>query len=398
MNCKRAVDETLIKVANIIEEGKLGGPQVRMVRVARAMEDVRTLIVMPVSNSEMFQQLCAENGLDWRTMRLTRITREWRVALMYVFFSWVEVVRLTRLLRQEKIEVVHASGGSWQYKAVIAAWFAGVPSIWHLNDTEMPGWVRRIFSLIQPLASGFIFASNRSREYYGTALCGRIQDVIPSTVDSAHFDPSLICQGDESLISRLEERKVIGTVANVNPIKGIETLIRAAALLRDEVPDLSVVVIGAIHANQKRYHAWLVQLARELGVTERIEWVGSRQDIRPLMSRFDVYVCSSKAESSPVSVWEAMSMAKPVVSTDVGDVSRHISDGENGYIVNVGDHESMSTRIRYLIRNREMCGRFGKKSRCEVQRSFDPVRIAEKTSALYRRVLAEESRHINRQN
>ena len=57
--------------------------------------------------------------------------------------------------------------------------------------------------------------------------------------------------------------------------------------------------------------------------------------MRPLLKRFDVYVCSSKAESSPISVWEAMSMAKPIVSTSVGDVPLYVQNEHNGYIVEI---------------------------------------------------------------
>jgi len=99
---------------------------------------------------------------------------------------------------------VHASGGSWQYKAVIAARLAGIPSVWHINDTFVPRWLKIVFRFVQPLPSGFIFASHRSREYYGVRLAGRPQAVIPSVVDLACFDPSRSYVGEEALLAELE--------------------------------------------------------------------------------------------------------------------------------------------------------------------------------------------------
>src|SRR6056297_623058 len=181
-----------MRVANVIEEGKLGGPQVRMVRVAAALRGrAETLIVMPRANSGPFREMCAAHGVPYRVLPLTRITKEWRAALAYVLFSPWEVWCLARLFRRERVDLVHASGGSWQVKAVIAARLAGIPAVWHLNDTFTPGWVRRLFRLVAPLASGFIFASHRSQDYYGPLIPeGRLQTVVPATVDTARFDPS----------------------------------------------------------------------------------------------------------------------------------------------------------------------------------------------------------------
>ena len=97
-----------IRVANIIEEGKLAGPQVRMVRVAAAIEGVDTILIMPRDNSTEFQQLCDLFGVPYIIVPLTRITKEWRVGLSYCLFSPFEVLSLARLLKRERIDLIHA--------------------------------------------------------------------------------------------------------------------------------------------------------------------------------------------------------------------------------------------------------------------------------------------------
>lgn len=376
----------MIRVANIIEEGRIGGPQVRMVRVAEALSGAaETLIVMPRANSGSFRELCATHRIPYQTLPLTRITKEWRIALGYLLLSVIEVLRLARLFRREQVDIVHASGGSWQIKGVIGARLAGLPSVWHVNDTEMPAWVRVLFRLVQPLASGFIFASHRSRAYYGSLIRGtRPEAIVPAPVDLAHFDPTVTITGDEVTIASFDDAPVIGTVANVTPIKGLETLIHAAALLRREYPDLRLAVVGAVHENQQRYARHLAQLAAEQGIA--VDWLGARSDVRPLLRRFDVYACGSLAESSPVSVWEAMAMARPIVSTDVGDVARHVVDGEAGFIVPVGDAEAMAERISRLLDNRELAARMGGVAR-EAAVAFAPEAVAADTLDIYERII-----------
>jgi glycosyltransferase involved in cell wall biosynthesis len=381
-----------IRVANVIEEGRVGGPQIRMVRVAEALgAEFETVIVMPLRESEAFRELCDAHKVQYLAVPLTRLTRQWQLALAYALFSPIETIRLARLFRREGIVLVHASGGSWQYKAVLAARFARLPVIWHLNDTMMPRWVHAIFSIVQRFSSGFIFASYRSRQYYGRVLGNRPDAVVPATVSPEYFDPEIDLHEESDIPAVFEGMFVVGTVANINPVKGLETFLHAISTLVDKGVNIRALVVGPAYGSQKTYHQKLIDLTENLGIIDIVEWAGPRSDVRPLLRRMDVYVCSSLAESSPVSVWEAMMMAKPIVSTDVGDVSRHVKDGENGFIVPVGDARVMASRIERLYRDGNLSGQFGSKARVEACREFDPREVAEKTGDIYRRILGHLS-------
>ena len=211
--------------------------------------------------------------------------------------------------------------------------------------------------------------------------------MIPSTVDVSAFDKKNQLEGDEDLLEQLSGFPVVGTVANVSPVKGLETLIRCAAELLPKRPDIKLLIVGPIHANQSSYHKQLAELARTLGLAQNVIWAGQRADVRPLMARMNVYVCSSVAESSPVSVWEAMAMEKAIVSTDVGDVSRHLMDGDRGYIVPVEDFHTMAKRIDVLLEDTSRASLYGARARDEVRSSFSPNRIAAQTKLFYRKIL-----------
>lgn len=375
-----------LRIANVIEEGKLGGPQVRMVRVAAALNDrAETLIVMPRANSTPFREMCARHGVPYRVLPLSRITREWRAALAYALFSPWEVWRLVQLFRRERVDLVHASGGSWQVKAVIAARLAGIPSVWHLNDTLMPGWVHALFRRVAPWAGGFIYTSRRVRAYYGRYVgADRPFAFVPPPVDVHEFHPDAPCPGDEQAIARFGDGPVMVTVGNVNPIKGFETFIRAAARLRSLGHGVQAVIVGPIFDRQRAYHRRLMAQARNLGL-DSIHFVGGRSDVRPFLARADVYVCPSLSESWGMALWEAMAMARPVVSTDVGDVARHVRDGEAGFIVPVGDDAAMAERIARLLDDPDRRARMGAAAR-ETAMAFQPQEIAGLTLGIYQRV------------
>lgn len=381
-----------MRVINVIEEAKLGGPQIRMVSVARALSDiVYTLVVMPFENSDRFRSLCDTHRVPYRTLSLTRVTKEWRVAIRFVLFSWLEVIRLVRLLKCERAELVHVSGGSWQVKGILAARLARVPSVWHLNDTSMPGFVRRMFRMLSGFASGYIFASERSQAYYAGLIDPRKpRFVVPAPVDVHEFDPSLTLGGDEEVLRRWVGKTVVGVTANVNRVKGLETFIRVAGRLNAcfGSENLVFACVGPVHANQQRYHEKLLALCSEIGVAN-VEFVGARADVRPLLKRFDVYVCSSIAESSPISVWEAMAMATPVVSTDVGDVSLYVKNGESGYVVPVEDDAALAQKCGLLIDDAGLRARLGSNARRTAVDKLDLAICADRHFAAYRALLDE---------
>ncbi len=361
-----------------------------MIAVAAKLKGkVDTTIVMPKQNSERFCELCKKQSIPYLAVPLTRITKEFLTALSYLCLFPIEIAILVRVFRREKTKIVHVSGGSWQYKGVIAGKLAGKKVLWHLNDTYMLGFIRGIFYLINPIADGFIFASERTKTYYRPLIKRHKSEyVIPAPVDSGQFNPKHDYPGDENLLNEWLGKFVIGTVSNINPIKGLETLIHSAALLNKTIHNAVFVIVGRTYSNQMKYYESLVKLCNDLGV-HNIQFIGGRSDVRPLLKRFDTYVCSSNNESSPISVWEAMAMAKPIISTNVGDVPLYITDDVNGYIVDVGDSDMMANRIQCLSNSTSLRKAFGEKCREIAVNDLDISSCAERHFNAYKDILAQ---------
>jgi glycosyltransferase involved in cell wall biosynthesis len=377
-----------MRVANIIEDGRLAGPQIRMVMVALAIKDkVDTTIIMPRSNSEDFQKICNDKGVNYKKMPISRITKELRVALRYIFFSFFEVVNMAIYLKKENFDMVHISGGSWQYKGLIASKLAGLKTLWHINDTYSPSFIRRIFSKLSRYSDSYIFASERSKYYYKKMIdLDKLSFIIPAPVDTNVFRPDNEYIIDNEMIVSLGDDFIIGMVANINPIKGLENFIRMAGKLNSLTENIRFVVIGPVYKSQKKYFNRLKLLCDTLNV-RNIEFIGGKADIRPFLKRFDVYVCSSLAESSPISVWEAMSMGKPIVSTDVGDVPLYVTNDKNGYIFDIDDHMGFARKINLLKKSKSLSKNFGLTSRSIAKNNLDIAICAKKHLVAYETVL-----------
>jgi glycosyltransferase involved in cell wall biosynthesis len=118
-----------------------------------------------------------------------------------------------------------------------------------------------------------------------------------------------------------------------------------------------------------------------------LSFYGACHDVRQVLKPADIYVCSSIAEASPVSVWEAMSMGKAIVATDVGDVARFLTHGKNGFIVPIKDPESLAEKVDILIRNPEIRKRFGEMAMNVARHKLDVQIIARKHRDAYNSIL-----------
>ena len=380
----------MIKVANIIEEGKLGGPQIRIANVAHKLfGTVETTVILPIANSANFISKLEELGVPYRLFPLSKITKELKPLLRYIFFSVYEIILLVKYFRKNNFDLVHVSGGSWQYKGVISSYIAGQKVIWHLNDTKTPLLFRKLFTFFSRFSNGYIYASNRSKLYYSPFIkltSKKPSFVIQAPVDTALFNPSLDFKGDEKLIEQFANKIVIGTVANINPVKGLETFIESIIDLNKRYDNLEFLIIGPIYNNQKRYYNYLQKRINKNNINN-ISFVGPRRDVKPLLKRIDIYVCSSKFESSPIAVWEAMSMMKAIVSSNVGDVSLFITMGYNGAIVETNNSVKLTKKVSELIINNKLRLRYGLRSREIAITNLDISNCAEKHLKAYKQIL-----------
>lgn len=349
------LDAPRLTVMNVIEEGRYGGPQQRIAGVAARLQadhGIDTVVVLPAAGSDRFQQALKAAGVDSRVLRLHRLTRELVHLAGYILFFIPEVRAIRSAIRAVRPDVVHCNG-SWQVKGMIAAWLTGTRRVWHLNDTFMPAMVRPLFRVVYRVCppDGVVASSRRTLRYYFNNARRdkpRATWVIPPPVDTARFDPALdvACPYPDD---GFEGVRVL-SVGNVNPVKDHELFIRLAHELnvRGRGARLRFYVAGTIFENQRPYYDSLQALAARLQV-DNLLFLGARQDVPALMRHADIFVCTSKHESGPTVVCEALSMTKPVLSTDVGDVRELFEEHRCGLVAGSREPQELANLLERLI-------------------------------------------------
>jgi glycosyltransferase involved in cell wall biosynthesis len=153
---------------------------------------------------------------------------------------------------------------------------------------------------------------------------------------------------------------------------------------------LSFIIVGPVLDTQKEYSRRVERLAKQLGV-KNLVFYGCSNNVPSVLKAADIYVCSSIAEASPIAVWEAMAMAKPVVSTDVGDVMQFIRPGKSGFVVPTRNPEALADKVGSLIENEELRKVFGKRAREMAVNYLDIDVCVRRHAEFYRHIMGSQS-------
>lgn len=139
------------------------------------------------------------------------------------------------------------------------------------------------------------------------------------------------------------DQYVVGTVARLDPVKDLTTLVTAFGAFRRTRPDAVLVVIGDGPERTR-----IADAAREAAVSEVVLFAGARHDVRQLLPAFDVYVNSSVTEGLSVTILEAMAASIPVVATSVGGNPEAVAHGDTGLLVPARSPSALAAALSEL--------------------------------------------------
>jgi glycosyltransferase involved in cell wall biosynthesis len=179
--------------------------------------------------------------------------------------------------------------------------------------------------------------------------------------------------------------RLIGTAARLEEVKNLAMLVRGFALLAQQVPECRLVIAG-----QGSQDGRLRALAGELGVAERVHFLGLRSDLEEIYPLLEVFVLTSFTEGISVTLLEAMSHGLPAVVTEVGGNPEVVVDGETGFFVPSDDHVTLSRRLALLLKSRALAQRMGCAGRKRVESEFSFAGMLARYLELYRQPVLQQ--------
>ena len=279
-------------------------------------------------------------------------------------------LRLARLFRRERIDLVNAHDVGATLYAAPAARIAGIARVVHtehsqiLTKTRFRALYRFIMRRLvtRSITVSQALADHLAREY----RIGREKiTTIPNGIDVSRFAGVPPSSRIRAELGIEEGTRIIGTIARLTEQKGTEWLIRAFADLMRKTPDIFLVVVG-----DGELRSDLDRLAAGLGVTGRIVFTGIREDIPALLGLFDLFVLPSLWEGQPLTLMEAMAAGKPVIATNVGGNVEILRGGELGMLVPARNAKALADAMDQLIADRSRAWELGQRSRAHAAAEF----------------------------
>lgn len=282
---------------------------------------------------------------------------------------------LWRLLRRLRPAIVHTYNlGCYEYNATALA--AGVPVRVHAEhgrDAGDPQGLNRRHNLLRrllaPCVDRIVPVSKDLRDWLQATvgIDASKLTLIDNGVDTERFRPAQA--GDDRLEAWQDDPDafVIGSVGRLQQVKDQATLIDAFALLRRMLPDerLRLVLVGDGPLRDA-----LAARVAAAGLQDSVWLAGPRSDVAPVMRSLSLFVLSSIAEGTPVTMLEAMASGLPVVATRVGGIPDLVQEGVTGALVAPSNPEALAQALAGYVQARARARAHGAAGRARIEQAY----------------------------
>lgn len=297
----------------------------------------------------------------------------------------LRVWKAAQVFRPYRFSIWHSFHYSDNYAECLVAYFAGAKNM--LFTKKNMGWGSRAWLLKSYLSSKIVVDNTDmlSGMFNRAGLHQKIS-YIPHGVDAQKYTPStppvLQMRASLGLDSGVP---VIAVVAHLVPVKGHPTLLQALA----RVPDAHLWLAGK--PLDAPYVDALKEQVRQLGLSGRVHFLSSVEDIPALLAEVDIAVLPTWArwrmEGCPVALLEAMACGKACVATNIPGARDLLVHGESGLLVPPEDPSALAAALQRLLEDSALRACLGQAARQRVLENFTIAHEVARHEALYAELL-----------
>jgi glycosyltransferase involved in cell wall biosynthesis len=311
--------------------------------------------------------------------------RDWRLA-------W----RFARAICARGIEVLHAHQYTPFFYAALARVLSGRPVrvIMTEHGRHYPDVVsplrraanRLVLDRLADAVNACCTFSARSLGALDGFAPGRIE-VIPNGIEVGRYGPAVDRAALRQRLGLDPARRYVVNVARFHPVKDQAMLLRAFAAVTAARPDVDLLLVGdgGLRGNLERQ-------VHELGVADRVRFLGVRFDVPDLLRAADVFALTSVSEAASLTLLEAMASGLPVVVTDVGGNPEIVRQGIDGLLVPRGDDRAAAAAFLRLLDDPTAAARMGAAGRARVHECYRLEQTIEAYLGLYLRLCGRPQR------
>lgn len=377
---------------HLITRLSLGGPSLNTIDSVVAMDRAgwRTILAAGSVEAEI-SVVDQARSRGCETVLLPALTRAVSPAR-----DLLALWQVFRLLKRERVALVHTHTSKAGFVGRLAARLARVPVVVHTPHghvfygyygPRLTALFVRLERLAARVTDRIIVLTELGIEQHLAQGIGRREQfsVIPSGVDLAAARRA--APPYETARGRLgvdpETRLIVG-LGRLVPVKGFQLLVKALPLIRSQVPSARLLLVGDGPLRED-----LLAEARALGVGDGLDIAGAQLDPAPFLAAADLVVVPSLNEGMSRVLVEAMALGRPVVATRVGGIPAVVVEGETGRLVPPDDPPALAHAVSELLKDPSLRQRMGEASRRRAER-FSLAVMESRLLDLYRGLCAEK--------
>ena len=301
-----------------------------------------------------------------------------------VWTSGKAVKKIIDTIRTYNIDLIYTDGPRNTFYGGLAAKIKCKPLIWHIRISEKDKYDRLLYHFSTRLILVASFLRNRFDWVKGSHKFITIYN----GVDLFGLKTQSPVANIRKQYGIKDQGLLIAAIARLEPLKGQIYLIEACGQLRHELDDVFILLVGQIA--DLDYYEECMNLARELGIENRLIFAGYQNNIDQFLSEIDLFVLPSLSEAFPRSVIEAMGAGKPVIVTDVGGCSEAVEDKVSGFVVPARDSKALADAIHKLCKDSKLRSNFGQAARVRAEKMFGIVKNVKQTEQVYLNILGKD--------
>lgn len=374
---------------------QVSGPDESLIGLLRSFRgSVEPFVAVPPGSPQAKRYEDVGATVIEQTMQRIRRTINPLELAAYAGLFAPETLRFARLIRRHKIDLVHTNM-EVVLQSGIAARLTGVPSVYHVRGTSFanPRLVCDVVvSAINSFADEIIVISKAVGQIFYERSIHEKVSVIYNSLDPSNFDSAnktAIAVLRHELTGGTDAAPLVATVGRINPRKGLECFVEAAAMVAREHPVVRFAIIGGVAgALEEEYLAKLRALADRVGLNGKLIFAPARRNIAEVMQAIDVFVMTTINEGFGRVAIEAMAARRPVVASNVGGLPEIVEEGVSGRLVPPNQPAAFAAAISELLADPEMMSRMGANGRQRVETYFNDEKQAPAVMEIYRRALS----------
>lgn len=353
---------------------ELGGADYCLFRLVLSLDAGSFRKSVMLREDTAIANLYRESGIQVHVLPILRIRKpDNLIAFPAILLNfWISVFKIAKFLRHYSVDIVH-SNDLLDFCSVVAARLSGRPSVQHVRLMAFGSPLVRRFvgSGLMCLNSHTICVSKAVQNwYFGNTRRSNRVSVLYDWVDFSASRQDSQPTDLRATLGLPRDAILIGSIGRLEPSKGHEVFVRAAARLLSINRSLHFIVCGptVFGRGRENYQSQLQKLTRELSIEQNVHFLGERRGIKCIFDQLDVFAhCAIVPESFGMVIAEALACGCSVIAANCGGVPEQIVEGVNGLLHKPGDAGSLADGILQLLSN----------SRTSMERRFYAALAAE---------------------